>query len=236
MSKFSKEYKTYKDLEHWKPIDEIILVNDLTNKKDEFAPLFEYVYKKTKEAYHYFPDRRDGQDSFTHPLNLVWDLKKAKVTDYVVLCAGLLHDYIEEMVDLYQRENNITKNQKGIGILDEYELVIIKELVDDLKKFCRKRVLCEEIIDEVMSLLRLLTRHKRHFYYRSISEIFNYKDKEVKEKAIQIKLADRIHNIQSLDSFDTQGKVYQAFKNLFILNNTKRFLQEKYGDKFDPDK
>jgi len=230
MSKQSEEYETYKDIEHWKPIDEILLVKNLTNKEDQFATLFAHVYKKTKAAYHYFPDRRDGQDSFTHPLNLVWDLKKAKVTDYVVLCAGMLHDYVEEMVDLYKKENNVIKDQKGIKLLDEYELIVIKELIDDLKAFCKKRVLCEKVIDEIMDLLKLLTRHKRHFYYRSISDIFNCKNKEIKEKAIQIKLADRIHNIQSLDSFDTEGKVYQAFKNLFILNNTKRFLQEKHGD------
>ncbi len=236
MSKPSEEYKTYKDLEHWKPINEIILVKDLNNKDDPLAPLFAYVYKKTKEAYRYFPDRRDGQDSFTHPLNLVWDLKKANVTDYVVLCAGMLHDYIEEMVDLYKKENNVITDKEGIIRLDKYELVVIKELVDDLKTFCRKKNLDENVVDEIIVLLKLLTRHKRHFYYRSISEIFNCKNKSIQEKAIQIKLADRIHNIQSLETFDTQGKVYQAFKNLFILNNTKRFLQEKHGKSFIPDK
>ena len=232
MPKSSPEYAAYKNLEHWKPINEIILIKDLSNKEEKLAPLFEYVYKKTKEAYHYFPDRMDGQDSFTHPLNLVWDLKKANVTDYVVLCAGMLHDYIEEMVDLYKKEHNVITNKKGIILLDEYELVVIKELKDDLKKYCKKKNIDEKAVDEIMVLLKLLTRHKRHFYYRSISEIFNYKDQNTKEKAIQIKLADRIHNIQSLEAFDIQGKVYQAFKNLFILNNTKRVLQEKFGDKF----
>jgi hypothetical protein len=80
----------------------------------------------------------------------------------------------------------------------------------------------------------LLTRHKRHFYYRSISAIFTCKDEELKKKAIQIKLADRIHNIQSLDSFCFQGKIYQCFKNLFIINNAKRYLMDKFGEDVDP--
>jgi len=235
MPKSSPEYVVYKNLEHWKPVNEIILIKDLSDKKDKLAPLFAYVYKKTKEAYHYFPDRRDGQDSFTHPLNLVWDLKKADVTDYVVLCAGLLHDYVEEMVDLHKKEHNVTTDKNGITILDNYELEVVRELSEDLKKFCKKKNLDEKTIDEMMALIKLLTRHKRHFYYRSISEIFNCKDPSLREKAIQIKLADRIHNIQSLETFDTQGRVYQSFKNLFILNNTKRILQEKYGDQFEPD-
>jgi hypothetical protein len=236
MPKSSQEYATYKDLEHWKPINEIILARDLSDKKDSLAPLFAYIYKKTKEAYHYFPDRKDGQDSFTHPLNLVLDLKKASITDYTVLCAGMLHDYVEEMVDLYKKENNIIEDKEGIIILDKHEIIVVKELVDDLKKLCKKKKMCEKAIDEIMALLNLLTRHKKHRYYRSISEIFNCKNKDIKEKAIQVKLADRIHNIQTLETFDSQGKVYQAFKNLFILNNTKRYLQEKYGDNFQTDK
>ena len=229
------EYKRYQIIEHWKPINEVIMIKDLTDKKHKLAPLFSCIYKKTKEAYYHFPDRRDGQNSFIHPLNLVWDLKLAGVKDQITLCAGLLHDYVEESVDLYKKEQKIKSDKEGIKTLDEYEKQIFFKITEELTKCCKKNKLDEKIVDELIQIVKLLTRHKRHFYYRSISEIFNYKDEKIKEKAMQIKLADRIHNIQSLETFDIQGKTYQCFKNLFILNNTKRFIQEKYGEK-DPTK
>lgn len=46
----------------------------------------------------------------------------------------------------------------------------------------------------------------------------------LKERALQVKLADRMHNILCLDCFDGEERIYQCFKNLFILNNAKKFL------------
>jgi len=224
------EYKQYQVLEHWKPVNEVILVKELSDSKNKWGSLFSYVYKKTKAAYYRFPDRRDGQDSFVHPLNLVWDLKRAKIDDYATLCAGLLHDYVEEMVDLYKKEQKVQSDKEGIKELDKYELVILQELKEELLQFCQSKKIEISVVEEILELIKLLTRHKRHFYYRSISEIFHCKDEKLKEKAIQIKLADRIHNIQSLKSFDVHGQVYQCFKNLFIINNAKKYLIDKYGE------
>jgi hypothetical protein len=36
-----------------------------------------------------------------------------------------------------------------------------------------------------------------------------------------------MHNIQSISCFSEEDMLYQCFKNLFILNNTKKFIQEK---------
>jgi hypothetical protein len=236
MRKLSKEYRKFKMVKHWQPANEILLVRDLTNPKNKFGKFFSFLYEKTKKAYKDFPIRKDGTDPFVHPLNLAWDLKKANIDDPVTLSSALLHDYIEEKVDCYQKNNKIAKDEKGLDLLDRFETKVFLELENDLTDYCKDNKLDIKLIKDIIEVLKLLTRHKRHFYYRSISAIYNHKDEKIKEKAIQVKLADRIHNIQSLAPFNELGKIYQAFKNLFILNNTKRFLIDKYGKEVNFDK
>ena len=55
------------------------------------------------------------------------------------------------------------------------------------------------------------------------------KNKVHKQAAIHIKLADRIHNVLSIETFNGQERIYECFKNLFILNNVKKYLLELYG-------
>jgi hypothetical protein len=113
---------------------------------------------------------------------------------------------------------------------------MLKELEEDLKRFCKEHHLSLEKAQEIIHTLQILTRHKRDFYYRSISAIFSCPYQNIKESAIKIKLADRTHNIQCLDSFTGKQKIYQCFKNLFILNNTKQFLLQKFGPTLDPNR
>jgi hypothetical protein len=229
----SKEYQVYKSIKHWKPINEIILMEELADSKDPLAPLFFYLYNKTKEEYKKFPQRKDGQDSFIHPLNVVWNLKQAGVENYITLCAAIVHDLVEELVDYYKKEKNLKEQGKSIKILDQYEEEVSKTLQKDLLNFCKKNKINPDSVKEIIALIKLLTRHKRHLYYHSLSAIFIHPDKVQKKRAIQIKLADRLHNIQTISCYDYQGKIYQAFKNLFILNNVKNFLIEI---DFNPDR
>ena len=182
------------------------------------------MYLKTKQEYQNFSKRKDGTDPFVHPLNVVYLLQKAKIKDYITLCAGLIHDLVEERVDEYKKKNNLKEEGKGIIILDEYESKMFLELEIELKDFCIINKIDLNKLSILMRVIKLLTRHKRDLYYRSISEIFSSAEKGVKERAIQIKLADRTHNIQCLNTFNRQQKMYQCFKNLFILNNVKNYL------------
>lgn len=236
MPQKSPEYRVYKILEHWKPTNEILLVEELTDPKRKLAPLFSYIYNKIKEVYKGLPKRKDGQDPFVHPLNVVWDLKKAQVEDDITLCAALLHDFVEEKIDLHKVKNKIKEDKEGIQLLDKHELEVFRSLENELEQFCEENSLDLKFVEEIITILKLLTRHKKHYYYRSISNIFRCKDEQIKAKAIQIKLADRIHNVQSLESFDEQEKIYQCFKNIFILNNTKKYLRERFGERTDPNK
>jgi hypothetical protein len=236
LEKLTKEYRTYKTVEHWKPQNEVLLVKDLTNPRRKLGKLFSYLYHKTKKEYKHFPKRKDGTDPFIHPLNLVWSLRKAGINDIITLSAAIVHDLIEEGVDLYKKEKNIKEDSQGIKTLDEYEVKTMQKLENELNKFCNDNKINQNVVKEMIEILKLLTRHKRDLYYRSISSIFIHKDDQIKEKAIQIKLADRIHNIQSLKSYDEQGRIYQSFKNLFIINNTKNYLIKKYGKEANRDR
>ena len=219
------EYQTYKYMEHWRPEEQTILEQELTHSKN--SPLLSYIYTRVKAEYKFVPHRKDGNDAFVHPLNVIWDLKKAGVRNEVTLSAALMHDWVEEEVDLFRNKNKLKLTAAGLKELDLCEQQIFSNIKQELTDFCTKNKVPIKIAQDTFKLLEMLTRNKRHFYYRSISGIFNCADKELKEKAILVKLADRTHNIQSIECFSEEKRLFECFKNLFILNNTKRFLQQK---------
>jgi hypothetical protein len=230
--KQTREYQAYKLLQHWKPVNQILTFEQLFDKESKYYPLFKYMYNRTKNFYARFPLRKNGEPSFIHPINIVLALKEAKVTDEVILLAGLTHDIVEERVDLYRDENKITEKPEGIVKLDVYEKTIYPKVKQELIEVCNDGKLNAKIIPQIVDIIRLLTRHKRDFYYHSISNIYNNKNEELKEKSIMIKLADRTHNILSIECFSEEQRMYECFKNLFILNSTKKYILEKYGISF----
>jgi len=223
LSKLS-EYAAYKILEHWKQINIIVLPEKVVNPKNKLFPLFKYIYHLTRNVYKDLPLRKNGEDPFIHPINVIWGLKGAKVKDPIVLCVGLTHDFVEEKVDLYKVKKNIVEDKKGIKKLDNYELKVFNNLSKDLVKFCKNNNIEAEVVEKIINATQLLTRHKRDFYYQSICNIYESKDEETKERAILVKLADRMHNILCIECFNEQERIYQCFKNLFILNSTKKYL------------
>jgi len=172
-----------------------------------------------------FPLRKDGQSALSHFFNVAYYINQAGA-NFLSVCAGMGHDFVEDKVDQYKREQNVS-GAKAVKILDTEETKVLSELEEKVVMFSEQICLPEEIPQKLVSTIALLTRHKRHMYYRSLAEIFNCDDKEIKEMAIQVKLADRMHNIQHLKAYEEEGKIYQCFKNVFILNNVKRYLMEK---------
>lgn len=219
------EYQTYKYMEHWHPEEQTILEQELAHSKT--SPLLSYIYARVKAEYKHVPNRKDGNDAFVHPLNVIWDLKKAGVQDETTLSAALMHDWVEEKVDLFRRKHDLELTPAGLKKIERCEQQVFSEIKNELMGFCAKNNVPVKTAQDTLKLLEMLTRNKRHFYYRSISGIFNCADKELKEGAILIKLADRIHNIQSIECFSEEKRLFECFKNLFILNNTKRYLQQK---------
>ena len=220
------EKESFDILKLWNMKQTFSKPSELLEKNDSFFKLFEHLYHKTEQLYDKMPKRKNGDSSFLHPLNAIWALKDAKIKNSKILCCALIHDLVEEMVDIHKKE----ANQTNIKILDEFENQTFKDLNQELSQFCKNHNIGQEHVDEIIETTRLLTRHKRDFYLKSMSYIFTYPNQKIKEMAIIVKLADRTHNILTLDSFDNQRKIYACFKNLFILNNVKDYIIKKHGN------
>ena len=218
MVKQSSEYQAFRYLQHWNKEDDLQKLKTLFPKGSFF---FSYLLSKTEELYSQLPKRKDGQDALLHPLNVVLALKDAKITDQITLSVGLLHDYVEEVVDVYRDEHHLDGDGSDIEKLDLYEREVFIKLECDLMQHADQAA-----VKSIIAALKLLTRHKRDFYYRSISNIFQHHEERIKEIALQVKLADRTHNILSIECFGEEMRNYQCFKNLFILNNVKKYLLE----------
>ncbi len=225
----TREHQTFKVLQHWQPVAKIVPAEDMMNPLAPLFPLFSQAYTLTQKLYTQLPKRKNGEESFIHPCNVVMFLRKAKTTDEAVLCAGMLHDLVEEQVDLYRLKKKLSRSEADLKELDRYEEELFLALEKELTTISKKHKIPLEAIPKIIKILRLLTRHKRHYYYKSISGIFDGSNQEIKEAAICVKLADRIHNILCIEGFNEQERLYQCFKNLFILNNTKKYLIDTYG-------
>ncbi|MBT4538875.1 hypothetical protein HOI26_05305 [Candidatus Woesearchaeota archaeon] len=223
------EHQIFKVLQHWQPERRVWQKEELLSTNDQLFPLFSFLYDKTKKLYEQVPRRKNGENPFIHPINVVINLKKAGITNQITLCAGLVHDYIEELVDIHQLEQNITTDELGKTKLDIYETQLQKAFLKEMNDFCVEKQLQVSAAEEIVAITKLLTRQKRHFYYKSISGIFTFPDKDIQKKALQVKLADRIHNVLCIESFDEPGRMHTCYKTLFILNNVKQWLIEMLG-------
>jgi len=196
---FSQEYQSYRRLENWSSFHKVIPLEGLIDVRSSLFPLAKKVYTLVRELYEHLPLRKNGEKPFVHPTHVAYFLRKAGCHDLVVL-AGLLHDYLEEHHDLYHRDGMKELSKQLRG-----DLVLLKPLII------------------------LLTRENEESYYGYISRIFKEKNLGHRQAAIHIKLADRIHNVLSIETFNGQERIYECFKNLFILNNVKKYLLELYG-------
>lgn len=225
----SKELALYRYVEHWKPDHRILPVTFFLNKKDPYFKLFENVYKIVQGQCSLSPIRKNGEPCFIHPINVALNLKRAGVTDGLTLCIGLLHDLVEDRVDVYQKKEGITLKEGGVRCLRCYEKKMYLKFMDEIKEYCTLKDR-EILVKGIMAL----TRTKRTFYYKSIADLYTLKDLDIKKRVIQVKLADRLHNILCIDSFSEEQRIYECFKNLFILNNAKKFILDNYPiDVFD---
>lgn len=222
-----KPAQIYEEIELWEPVKNISLGLILDNlsapdKKVEnnIPELISFLYRLNQEQD--FPRRRNGEDYLTHPLNAAHYLQRAKAEPLTV-AAGMIHDFLEDSVDKYKHKQQVSGPDEA-KILDAYEIEITASLEKKLYHFCNENNLSSESAAIIMNTVGNLTRHKRHKYYRSLSEIFHEKNPQIKERSIQVKLADRMHNILSLGNFFDEKKIFECFKNIFILNNAKNYL------------
>lgn len=221
--------QVYEEVSVWEPLKEVSLEKLLGYAPTEnkaLSSLYEHL-----QAQH-FPRRLNGEKYMTHPVNVAYFLQRAKA-DYLTVISGLLHDFIEDSVSKYEKSPE-TGELRTIERLDLYEGEVISGLHRDVNDFFIKSDFADRGTNMIMEVVTHLTRHKRHRYYRSIAEIFHGRNEEVQKRAVQVKLADRMHNILTLGIFFEEDKIYQCFKNVFILNNVKRYLHHQ-GEISDKD-
>jgi len=223
--------EVYQYLRHLPLLTKTVRSTHFVDKTDKLYPLFKHSYDISKKLYKRLGLRKDGTDSFLHPLNIANHLKQVGVTDVVTLSAALLHDYIEELVDIYKKEHGLTEQGDDAKLLDDLELEYYNGLTQELIDVAKKHKLPTTKAILLADVVHVLTRQKRHFYYYSVASIFTEDSKAVRERAIHVKLADRLHNIACVDSFQPAGRLYQGYKSLYILNCAKKYLLTNYSEK-----
>lgn len=183
------------------------------------------VYSLAAGLYRGFEARRNGEPAFTHPTNAAMYLKLAACQPHVIASA-LLHDYLEDKVDQLRSSTG----RKAA----ELELELRGQFASEVIDVAWSTGFPRDIAERVVEIVWILTRHKADLYYKSISSVFNHHDLSVRVAAALVKLADRMHNIQTIDNYENDERIYQCFKNIFILNNAKQLLVEVGYREFDP--
>ncbi len=225
------EYKAYLELRPWQPLHTISPAAQFMPYSSTLYPLFTFLYQLLEDFCQRLPKRKNQEVTFTHPMNVVHFLQQATINgqsvDDLALITGLLHDYVEDSVDLCQQQQSLKHSSPHTP--EQCENAVILELREKMQRYCHKNGLSLLPVGEILATIKLLTRHKQDSYYVYISTIFNTPDQQRKVRAIQVKLADRIHNVLCITCFNERERIFQCFKNLFILNNVKKHLLDTYG-------
>jgi hypothetical protein len=217
----------YDDVEIWSPsrtpVPSDRLVDGMIACDRDFV---ESAYGISDLLYRRMPPRKNGEPAFTHATNVAMYLKLAQSQPHLV-AAGLLHDVLEDHIDLERREGApLDLDQVLMGVRADFATAVVT--VSEACGFPR------DVAERVVDVVWTLTRHKADMYYKSISGIFNHFDVTVRVGAALVKLADRMHNIQTIENYQDTEKLYQCFKNLFILNNAKQLRNEIRSRRTDP--
>jgi len=213
----------FDEVKIWEPYAGVVPVEEITSGfAVQDKAFLEGCYGFVKDFYKNVPPRRDGSEAFSHPTNVANYLRLARCTAYVV-AAGLLHDVLEEAVDS-ERQSRKTMGYKDLSavqadrLLDGYRAQFGEKLV----MISRNAGFPRNLAERVVTIVEVLTRHKSDMYYKSIFCIFNDPDEAVRLGGVLVKLADRMHNIQTIGIYHDEEKIYQCFKNIFILNQAKQ--------------
>ena len=131
--------------------------------------------KEVKKSYelafsvHSGQYRESGEPYIIHPLEVANNLLEMEIFDSDTICAALLHDTIEDAVDDFSKE--------------------------DIARIINPEV--AELVDGVTKISRLNFYTKNEQRLANIRKIINGLNKDL--RIILIKLADRLHNMRTLD-------------------------------------
>ena len=179
-----------------------VIYNLLTNEKEEIT--IEKIIKElrkrgapeekldmVKKAYefafkiHEGQPRESGEPYIVHPLHVAWNLLCMNIYDVNMICAGLLHDTLEDA----DAEINLTKD-----VLESEFNKDIAHLVDGVTK------------------IKIKTDDKNQINFRKIVEGLT-----VDPRIIFIKLADRLHNMATLQYKKKKNKIIENAQETLML-------------------
>ncbi len=207
---------------HRKPVPPETLTAGWAGEDERFIAL---CYKLAETFYAGQKPRNNGELAFTHPTNVALILKLAVSQPHIV-AAGLLHDLLEDMLD---------REKERLGhVGPDIDAACRARFAEDVIRIAERSLFPRHIAERVVEVTWTLTRHKADLYYKSISGVFTHTDPDVRVAAALVKLADRMHNIQTIENYKDEEKLYQCFKNLFILNNAKQLVVETRARRVDP--
>ncbi len=157
-----------------------------------------------------------------------------KVGDPIAITVAFLHDSIEEKAD--QLDFRADEYNKKIIELFEGAKANLKsfakssELLEEFKKEADSLVvegtdmIIESNVEAIININEKLTRTPDKYYYDYIKNLYfpaKNGSKENTERAIIVKIADRINNTSDLDIFSDFHKIYSVYKNLFVIHTTR---------------
>ena len=76
-----KRKERFESLRAWEPLKLVRRVETMFDIRDPLFPLCEFLYGLSQELYSEMPPRKNGFESFLHPLNVVLNLKRSGVKD-----------------------------------------------------------------------------------------------------------------------------------------------------------
>ena len=155
---------------------------------------------KIAEEIHKNQYRQSGEPYIIHPLNVANNLLDMEIYDSDTICAALLHDTIEDAEEDFTKED-------------------IKELINEE---------VAELVDGVTKMRRMNFSTKNDQTLANTRKIINGLTKDV--RIILIKLADRLHNMETLEFKTPEKQLENAFETmqLFVpLSNTIGAYQVK---------
>jgi len=211
----------FEDTMIWEPRKTPVPVDEIINGLDPVdAKMVRTVYQEIEGVYREMPRRRNGDEAFAHPTNVAMFLREAHAQAHVIV-AGLMHDVIEDFSDQEGDRKTMTRKERDAGLC-----LLRAKFAEGLITTSTRLNFPRDVAERIVEVVWTLTRHKADLYYKSISGIFTHPDFEVRLAAALVKLADRMHNIETIENYEEHEQIYQCFKNLFILNNAKRLLNE----------
>ncbi len=196
------------------------LENEFKNKlKPDFTEddtLFLLATFRLASQIHREESRETGRSYLNHPVEVAGYLAEIGM-DSIAIAGGLLHDTVES----YNERSGMTTEEALEHVREVYKTKLERQ---SLPKFY-----LESYFPDVMKLVDVLTRREGEIYYASIDRILTL-DPLNRSRALIIKSGgDRRFNIQEMEGFSTQRKLYSLFKNLYIAHEIQRLMIEERG-------